>query len=241
MIFDDEVYKNQNVLKKASEHFMDLDVHNSTALEGNTLTRAEVSVFLENGITVHGKKFNDFVEVKNYNETLIWLKKNIQNRDLELSILLIKKIHFMVTNGVLVLEDRPEENFSGRFRDDVVFLRTTTHVPPDSDLIEGLLEKEIEDYYQRLDSGYGVLESACIFHRQFERIHPFFDGNGRTGRILLNLLIIQDGYPFLTIGLDDRVEYFEALENDCFYEFATRLMAKLYDGFLNTGGMKSFE
>jgi len=224
-------YKNDKLLKKISEHFMDMDIHNSTALEGNSLTRAEVSVFLENGITVHGKSFKDFVEVNNYNETLKWLKKNIHNKELRLSIMLCKKIHNMITQGTLYKKDS-DTNYSGKFRDDYVFLSTTTYIPPDWENIESLLEVEIDNYYDRLECGYDVFESACIFHRAFERIHPFFDGNGRTGRILLNMLLIQDGYPYLTISLEQRADYFDALENNKFYNFAKEVMKDNYEHFL---------
>lgn len=225
-MIDEEIFKNKEVLKKFSEHYMDMDIHNSTALEGNTLTRAEVSVFLEEGITVHGKSFKDHVEVHNYSETLKWLKKNIHNKELELSHMLIKQIHKMVTDGTVFNENG--DNFSGKYRDDYVFLRTTAYIPPRYDEIEFLLDEQIEGYYKKLDSGYSVFQAACDFHREFERIHPFFDGNGRTGRILLNLLIIQDGYPYLTIEAGKRAEYFEALEQNRFYEFAKEIMEANY-------------
>lgn len=235
--FDEDIFKNKNVLNKVSEHFMDLDVHYSTALEGNSLTLAEVSVFIDSGITVHGKKFKDYMEVHNYNDTLTWLKKNIHNNDLELSLLLIKQIHKMTTEGTVYTEDG--ENFSGRFRNDYVFIKTTTHVPPHWEDIEERLEDAIDNYYYCINSGYSVFEAACNFHREYERIHPFFDGNGRSGRILLNLLLVQDGYPYLTIKTEDRTDYFDSIENNDFYNFAKGILYRDYAEYLPAAELES--
>lgn len=88
--------------------------------------------------------------------------------------MLVKKIHQILTNGILYSEEN--KNFSGKFRNDYVFLSTTTYIPPHYTEIEDRLQNSICEYYKNIESGYTVFEAACVFHREFERIHPFFDG-----------------------------------------------------------------
>ena len=217
-----EILKNNKRINfRKISHYYDMDIYNSLYIEGNTLTLSEITVFIENGIIVHGKSFKDYVQLNNYENALNWLKKEVKGKNLKLSISLIVRVHKIVTNIEL-------GKYSGRFRDDQVYIKTTTIIPPSYKNIIYLLNEEIKLYHERKHKVYTDFERICLFKNAFEKIHPFFDGNGRTGRILMNLLMIQCGYPYLTIPVELRADYFDSLEYNNFTEFACDVMLENY-------------
>ena len=133
--------------------------------------------------------------------------------------MLIKLIHSKIMNGY---------DFAGKYRKEFVALSTTTYIPPDYSEVSDMIENIIEEYNTE---SFLLRDYEKIFKlkREFEKIHPFKDGNGRTGRVLMNLLLLQKGYPYITIYPEDRVKYFESLENNTFTEFASSQLLKTYE------------
>lgn len=196
------------------------DEINSPLIEGNQLTKTEAQFYLENDVTVRGKKLKDFIQIQNQRHvnTEI-LEKIIYNcNDFILDINTILDIHRIITYGELPY------NECGQLRDDIVTLATTIKIPPEPEKVPILLDQLIKEYYKPLDIGETQFERICEFKRNFELIHPFFDGNGRTGRVLMNALFIQNNYPVITIPYEERINYFNSLETNTFPDFCANLM-----------------
>lgn len=209
----ENLHINNGILKNIIQN----DIADSVRIEGNQLNRYEITMFLQDGITVRGKPFKDFVQAKNYHRTMERLTSDILQEKLELSEGLIKSIHRIITSGEI------EPEYSGQYRDDVVSLRTTNRIPPCFEEVPDDIKYLIEQYHRPLE--YETpFERICEFKRNFELIHPFFDGNGRTGRVLMNMLFLQNGYSYVPIPFEDRLEYFDSLEYNNFVSFMTPRM-----------------
>ena len=208
----EKLRENLHINNGILRNIIDNDAIDGVLIEGNQLDRYEITMFLQDGITVRGKLFKDFVQAKNYHRTLERLTSDIFRGKMELSEGLIKSIHRVVTAGEI------EPEYSGQYRDDAVFLRTTDRVPPYFSEVPDNIAYLIEQYHRPLE--YETqFERICEFKRNFELIHPFFDGNGRTGRVLMNMLFLQNGYSYVPIPFKDRKEYFDSLENNNFVSF----------------------
>lgn len=194
------------------------DIYESTKIEGNTLTAKEVTLYLQSNITIRGKSLRDYLQVSNYKNVLDVLGQWVKSDDTKLTEELILYIHKMITNNEL------SDKKSGHYRDDFVHIRTTSYIPPDSIEIEEDMQKLIDEYNSPLKPGYTMFEKICEFKRNFERIHPFFDGNGRTGRVLMNTLFLQNGYAYISIPYEERDRYFDSLENNTFHKYAAEKM-----------------
>ena len=187
------------------------DVYNSTKIEGNLLAKDQVGQFLENDVTVRGVPLRDLIQIKNYNIALDAVKEELLPVT-HLTEEFICGIHYMITCGEL-----PE---AGQYRDDFVHIRTTNTVPPEPGLVPELMAELIDRYNTGItDPARSKFEVICEFKRNFERIHPFFDGNGRTGRLIMNAMFLSNGYPCITIPAELRPEYFDALENNTLCSF----------------------
>ncbi len=125
----------------------------------------------------------------------------------------ICQIHYMLTENELAV------NESGHYRNDSVHIIGTSHIPPDAEEVPKHINELLDYYYDQSDTLMTDFERICEFKRNFERIHPFFDGNGRTGRILSNILFLQSGYGYVTIPPEYRVEYFDSIEYNTLHEF----------------------
>lgn len=190
------------------------DIYDTTALEGNQLTRMEVTKLLEDDVTIRGKSTRDHLQVKNMQNVLPLLKKLVMDKTIDIDIDTICMLHHIVTKGEL-----PDEE-CGRFRKDYVTILTTTYIPsPPEDIMENM--NELLHNYKR-HNAYELqspFERICEFHRNFERIHPFADGNGRTGRLVMNIELLRNGYCYLSIPKEERNLYFDAIEKNTLCEY----------------------
>ena len=175
--------------------------YNSNGIEGNTLTLRETQVILE-GITVGGKSIKEHLEVINHEKAILFLDDLVKNNE-PISEWNIKNIH------QLVLKDIDNEN-AGRYRKENVTIKGATHIPPDYLKLPELMEKLVLTY--NIWGNYHPIIQASLLHGELVKIHPFVDGNGRTSRLLMNLVLMNSGYNPVIIKKESRLKYYETLD-----------------------------
>lgn len=176
--------------------------HETTAIEGNTLSLRETQVVLEDGITIGGKTIREHLEVLNVREALNWLTDFVQNKD-SITDRTVLDIHHIIMEGILK-ED------AGRYRRDPVYIRGAWHVPPNWIKIPRLMD-DLSNEIAKGPEGEHPIVFASQAHVKLVQIHPFIDGNGRTARLLTSILLMQQGYPAAMYTSGKRAEYLEAL------------------------------
>lgn len=187
------------------EVFLVEHTYNSNAIEGNTLTLQETALVLQ-GVTIDKKPLKDHLEAVGYKEAFQYVEE-LAKQDKTLSEFEIKGIHN------LVLADRPEDR--GTFRRVNVRIAGALTNPVQPYLIEPKIGELLNDY-NTWQKTMHIVECVALFHLRFESIHPFIDGNGRTGRLLMNLQLIKAGLPAVSIKFSDRKRYYDAFD-----EYAT--------------------
>lgn len=183
------------------EVFLVEHTYNSNAIEGNTLTLQETALVLQ-GVTIDKKPLKDHLEAVGYKEAFQYIEE-LAKQDKDLSEYDIKSIHN------LVLADRPEDR--GTFRRVNVRIAGALANPVQPYLIEPKIEELLNNYKVWSETMH-IVERVAIFHLQFESIHPFIDGNGRTGRLIMNLQLIKEGLPAINIKFADRRKYYDAFD-----------------------------
>ncbi len=175
--------------------------YNTNAIEGSTVSYKEAEEIIEKEKT---PKDYDEIETLNVAEALDFVRKTKQ----KLSLGLIKKIHYICFKGT--------KEFAGKFRNVEVAVvdafGNMVHRGAPAEDVEDLL-KELIDWYKKNNKKYPPLLLAALVHNQFENIHPFQDGNGRVGRLLLNYVLLKKNYPPINIKLKNRREYYKVLQN----------------------------
>lgn len=200
--------------------------YHSNSIEGNTLSLRETQMVLQEGITVKGKSLREHFEAKNH-DTALQLLVKLVNQKTALSSSVILDIHQLVLRSI-------EDDYAGRLRTGGVRIMGANFVPPNARKVPDLLD-ELVDFVLENPLQLNTLELATIFHHKFVWIHPFFDGNGRTVRLLMNLLLMNDGYTPAIILSNDRKKYYDALNqaNKGNYKKLTLLMAQALERTLN--------
>ncbi|MCL2690071.1 MAG: Fic family protein [Chitinispirillia bacterium] len=191
----------QGELERLNEDFMIEYTYNSNAIEGNTLTLQETALVLR-GLTVDKKPIRELLEVTQHKEAFYFVCDLVAKKA-PLSELVIMEIHSIILNDRLA--DR------GVYRRASVRIMGAAHIPPNPLKVPDLMQELISQYSKSKDN---AVKKIALFHLRFERIHPFIDGNGRTGRLIANLEFMKAGYPPIDIKFTDRREYY-----DCFSEY----------------------
>lgn len=174
--------------------------YHSNSIEGNTLTLNETRLILEEGLTVKGKSLREHFEVVNHQEA-IELVASLVSESYILRDRDILRIHELVLQKI-------EKEFAGRYRTSGVRITGANFIPPNALKIDHYITELVEwTNSTQLDT----LIKAAIFHHRFVWIHPFFDGNGRTVRLVFNLLLMKEGFPPAIILKNDRKKYYDAL------------------------------
>lgn len=186
--------------QRLREQFMIDFTYNSNAIEGNTLTLKETAMVLE-GMTIDKKPLKDHLEAVGHKDAFLYVEDIA--KDTKINSEVIKNIHS------LVLMNRPEDK--GVFRKIPVMIMGayTQLVQP------YMIEPKIEQLFMDNDMREKIMhpiERIARFHLEFEGIHPFIDGNGRCGRLILNLDLIQNGYPAINVKFTDRHRYYDAFD-----------------------------
>lgn len=190
----------QGELKRLQEEFLVEFTYNSNAIEGNTLTLRETALVLE-GVTIDKKPLKDHLEAVGHRDAFLYVQQLVSDK-VFVSEKVIKDIHS------LVLMDRPEDK--GVYRSIPVRIMGAYHEPPQPYLV--LVQMERITHELAKDKQHPI-ESAAMFHLDFEGIHPFIDGNGRTGRLVLNLMLMQCGYPPVNVKFADRKRYYDCFDS----------------------------
>ena len=206
-------------MERLNEEFLTEYTYNSNAIEGNTLTLRETDMVLR-GLTIDQKSLKEHLEVIGHKEAFEYVRKLV-SENVEISEKVIKDIHY------LVLADKKEDR--GIYRRVPVRIMGAAHEPVQPYLIIPKMEELLEQYK---NSKEDIVTKLARFHIEFEGIHPFIDGNGRTGRLLINLELMKEGYPPIDIKFTDRLKYYEAFD-----EYHTKhnvsAMSDLFSRYLN--------
>lgn len=174
--------------------------HNSTAIEGNTLTLMETKVVLEDGVSIGGKELREIYEVINHKKAYEYVKKCIaENKPITENI--VKDLHAILTENIIV---------GGIYRNQEVRISGAGFTPPAGNE----MYMQIKGFYEELNnkSDLNLIELAAWTHAEFVRIHPFIDGNGRTSRLLMNYQLLSYGFLPVSIDKETRLEYYNCLE-----------------------------
>lgn len=200
--------------------------YNSNSIEGNTLSLRETQMVLQEGITVKGKSLREHFETHNHDKAIDYLF-SIVNDDYVLRSIDILSLHGLVLRSI-------EDEFAGRLRNGGVRITGANFVPPNANKVSDLLDELIE-FINTNPLGLNDIELASVFHHKLVWIHPFFDGNGRTVRLAMNLLLMRCGFPPAIILKNDRKKYYEALNqaNGGNYQKLTLLMYQALERTLN--------
>ncbi|MCD8115592.1 MAG: Fic family protein [Oscillospiraceae bacterium] len=173
--------------------------YNSNAIEGNTLTLRETDLVLR-GLTIDRKPLKDHMEAVGHKEAFDYVCELVKE-SAPLSESVIRQIHY------LVLADKREDR--GVYRRVPVRIMGARHEPVQPYLIRPKMEQLLLDYGESREN---IVTRLARFHIEFESIHPFIDGNGRTGRLLVNLELMKAGYPPIDIKFSDRAAYYDAFD-----------------------------
>ena len=192
-------------LEKLQEYFNVAYTYDSNRIEGNTLTLQETHLVVNEGLTIGGKSMREHLEAVNHYEAIEYINDLVARR-VKISERVIKELHHLVLKGI----DR--EN-AGRYRTVPVIISGSAHKPPQPYLLARKMEELMEFY----DTNKAVLHPVILaaeMHLRLVTIHPFIDGNGRTSRLLMNLILLQNGFTIANLkGTDKaRLAYYRALE-----------------------------
>lgn len=213
------------IVKNLHEDLILRWTYHSNAIEGNTLTLLETKVVLE-GITVGGKALREHFEAINHRDAILYVEDIIKKQE-PFSEWQIRNIH------QLILKNIDDEN-AGRYRQQNVLISGATTNPPDHTLLNDQMAQFIDWYNQEAHILHPI-ERAAKVHADFVGIHPFVDGNGRTSRLLMNLELMKAGYPPSVITVENRLAYYEALDQWMAYRniepFNNLVAAAVLDGF----------
>lgn len=206
-------------LERLNEEFTVEYTYNSNAIEGNMLTLRETDLVLR-GLTIDQKPLKDHMEAVGHKEAFDYVRELVRD-NVPLSERAIKQIHY------LVLADK--KNDRGVYRRVPVRIMGAQHEPVQPYLIEPKMEQLLRDY---AESDEHIITKLARFHIEFEGIHPFIDGNGRTGRLLVNLELMKAGFPPIDIKFTDRIAYYNAFDE---YHVKHNLsaMENLFAGYVN--------
>lgn len=193
----------RELVKNLDEWFRVELTYTSNAIEGNTLTRAETALVVEKGITVAGKSLKEHLETTNHVEALEYIKA------------LVGKIRRDITKNDIsdinkIILNKTEEDNGGRYRTMPARLTGSETILPNPSKIPELMEEFM--FWLKSDNQNNPAIIAADAHFRLVSIHPFPDGNGRTSRLLMNLILMQEGYPPAIIRKEDRAVYINSLE-----------------------------
>ncbi len=192
----------QSLIKILGEAEVAEQVYNSNAIENSTLSLEETEKVLMQIELDRYLSEREMFEAKNLARVVDYIGKIAPERELSIEVMLL--LHKMLITNI-------RDDIAGRFRDEDEWVRVGSHVAPDPKLVLPLVNKLVSDYLG--GTSLSIVAKIARFHLEFERIHPFTDGNGRIGRVLNNYLLIREGYVPINIKFIDRVQYYRAFND----------------------------
>ncbi len=207
--------------------------YNSNAIEGNSLTLKETFLVINEGLTVKGKPLKDHLEAKDHYQALEYLYDLIEKgKHHTLSENLIKQLHMLIVQET-------DKEWAGRYRNSNVIIGGADHTPPDALEVSQHMH-DLVKWFSAKRKKLHVVELATLTHHKLVFIHPFFDGNGRTSRLLMNLILMQAGFPLSIVLKNDRKKYYRALDQadkknlEPFARFIAQSVERSLDLYLKT-------
>jgi len=193
-------------LQKMKEYYSVMYTYESNKIEGNTLTLQETQLVVDKGITISGKSLTEHMEAINHGHAVEMLYELAQGK-LLLDEKLLLELHGLILRSI-------NQKYAGRYRDVPVMIAGSKHMPPQPYLVAKMMEDYFLHYNRQKHSLHPVILAAEL-HERLASIHPFIDGNGRTARLIMNLVLLQHGYPitYLKGDYDSRMSYYSALES----------------------------
>ena len=187
----------QGEAERLRDEFIIGFTYNSNAIEGNTMTLDETALVLREGVTIDGKSVKEHMELIGHRDACMFVEDLVRDAA-PLTERTILDIHS------LVLMDRREDR--GVYRRVPVTITGTQAELPQPWAVPVEMEKLLAEYHGEMQAMHPV-ERAALFHLRFESVHPFIDGNGRTGRLLMNLELMKEGFPPIDVKFQDRARY----------------------------------
>ena len=199
-------------LQRLRKFFRLRDIYNSNAIEGNLLDLGETRLVVEEGLTIAGKSLRDQAEARNLDQALDFLEELVSQPGEPVGVHAVRQVHQFILKGI------DDEN-AGGYRSTDVKISGSEFSPPGPEQVPAQMQ-ELDSWLQSMPSGsmpdmgqdVQWFARAVAAHAWLTLIHPFVDGNGRTARLLMNLLLMRCGCPIAIIGKDDRERYYDALE-----------------------------
>ena len=195
----------KSAVQKLREKFQIEMTYNSNAIEGNSLTLKETFLVINEGITIKGKPLKDHLEAKNHQAALEYLYDLVdKDKKHTVSEMLIKNLH------QIILQETDKE-WAGRYRNANVIIGGAKHTPPDALQVPQKMH-DLITWLNSQKNKLNIIELSALLHHKLVHTHPFFDGNGRTARLTMNLFLMQAGYPLVVIMKTDRKKYYDILD-----------------------------
>lgn len=218
------------VLSHVEQHFKIKGIYHSNAIEGNALSMGETRKVVEQGLTLSGKSLRDQAEAKNLSHALDRMEEIASAREIPITLKDIRELHKLILTGI-------QDEFAGNYRDGEVEITGSDYQPPKAYEVSQKMT-ELGDYVQSVTSNASEHQdlpilTATAIHAWLARIHPFVDGNGRTSRILMNLILIRCGYPICIVTQEERLRYYDALEESQAGNL-TPLIELIYEGVVES-------
>lgn len=190
-------------LKELDNYFRVGFTYSSNSIEGNTLTISETKILLEDGITVGGKPIKDYYEAAGHALAYDYMLSMARTGQLDITEDIIKKLHYLFYHKL-------DQEEAGQYRKIQVYISGTEYLPPKAEEVPHLMEHFINQMQSSRRLMHPI-EFAAICHKRLVDIHPFKDGNGRTARLLMNLILVNEGYGISSIPPVLRNDYINAL------------------------------
>jgi Fic family protein len=209
--------------------------YTSNAIEGNTLTRAETAMIVEKGITVAGKSIVEHLEASNHGQAWEWVREKSRKNGYKFNERDLLELHQIILQKI-------DESQAGRYRNVPVRIAGSRVIMPNPVKVPVLMKK----YFTWLEEKtQNIVLQSCEAHYRLVSIHPFIDGNGRTARLVMNLLLLMSGYPPIIVRKEDRHEYLASIEaaqlggsSDKYYELMLSGLSRSLDIYLEAAGSK---
>ncbi len=205
--------------------------YNSNAIEGNTLTRSETAIVVEKGLTIGGKPLKDHLEAINLAHAIDYIKSLVSLKKTDITLQTILDLHSIILRGI-----QPED--AGKWRRIAVRISGSPVQLTEPLKVLELMEEFISWLHATNENDIAVAADA---HLKFVTIHPFVDGNGRTARLLMNLILMQSGYPPAIIEQEKRAQYIGAIEKaqlthnlNEFHQFIYKSVEKSLDIYIDS-------
>ena len=207
------------VVNRLKEQFTIEWIYNSNAIEGNTLTLRETQLILETGMTIGGKSLREHFEVINHREAIEYVESLIDKKE-PITAFHVRQIHKLVLSQI-------DDESAGQYRKTEVRIAGAKHIPPEAWEIPQQMTAW-GDWLKSAEKNIHPVELAAQAHHRLAAIHPFIDGNGRTARLVMNLILFKQGYPPAVILRVNRKQYYQVLmqadagKNDSLVNFVGR-------------------